>query len=116
VAPEDMPRRFAEADLFVNASVLDNQPVSVLEAFAAGVPVVTTPTGDIAAMTGHGRFATLVAPDDALSLAAGIAAVLADPAAARARARAAHAALTRYTWPVVGAAWHALYGRLVDRT
>jgi glycosyltransferase involved in cell wall biosynthesis len=115
VAPEDMPARFAEADLFVNASVLDNQPVSILEAFAAGVPVVTTPTGDIAAMAGHGRLARLVAPDDPDALATGLLEALAQPAASRERARAAHRALSRYTWPAVGAAWHALYDRLVSR-
>ena len=34
VAPDDMPRLYADHDMFVNASVLDNQPVSILEAFA----------------------------------------------------------------------------------
>jgi glycosyltransferase involved in cell wall biosynthesis len=53
VDPAAMPEMLDQADIFVNASVVDNQPVSLLEAFASGLPVVSTPTGDIAAMVRH---------------------------------------------------------------
>jgi len=49
VDPTAMPGLYDEADVFVNSSVVDNQPLSVLEAFAAGLPVVSTATGAIAA-------------------------------------------------------------------
>src|SRR5262245_52491854 len=39
VEPEAMPALCADADIFVNASVVDNQPLSILEAFAAGLLV-----------------------------------------------------------------------------
>src|SRR2546426_4515960 len=39
VDPAAMPGLCEEADIFVNSSVVDNQPLSVLEAFAAGLPV-----------------------------------------------------------------------------
>ncbi len=55
---------YAEHDIFVNASVLDNQPVSILEAFSAGLPVVSTSTGDIPLMVRHGEIGLLVAPGD----------------------------------------------------
>ena len=63
---------YAEADIFLNASVVDNQPVSILEAFAAGLPVVSTPTGDIAAMVRHGQTGLLVPPNDPAALAAAV--------------------------------------------
>jgi glycosyltransferase involved in cell wall biosynthesis len=39
VESADMPRLYAEADLLVNASVVDNQPLTLLEALAAGLVV-----------------------------------------------------------------------------
>src|SRR5262249_48186577 len=55
VEPSAMPALYDEADIFVNSSVVDNQPLSVLEAMAAGLPVVSTPTGDIPALVHHGE-------------------------------------------------------------
>ena len=50
VEPAWMPKLYADSDIFLNASDLDNQPVSILEAFASGMPVISTPTGDIPSM------------------------------------------------------------------
>ncbi|MGH9435564.1 MAG: glycosyltransferase family 4 protein, partial [Terriglobia bacterium] len=40
--PSQAPELYANADIFVNAAVIDNQPNSILEAFASGLPVVST--------------------------------------------------------------------------
>jgi glycosyltransferase involved in cell wall biosynthesis len=72
VDPPSMPQLCAEADIFLNASVVDNQPVSILEAFASGLPVVSTPTGDIPAMVRHRHTGLIVPPTDAPSLAAAV--------------------------------------------
>ena len=45
IDPAAMPQLYAQHDIFVSAAVLDNQPVSILEAFAAGLPVVSTVNG-----------------------------------------------------------------------
>src|SRR5947209_7073775 len=42
VAPREMPAFCDAADIYLNASNIDNMPLSILEAFAAGLPVVTT--------------------------------------------------------------------------
>lgn len=112
VPPADMPALMAGADIFVNASVIDNQPVSILEAFAAGLPVVSTAAGDIAGMLAHGAYGSLVPPDDPDALCAAVTAVLDAPDDALARAREAHAQVQRHTWPAVGPAWRSLYGTL----
>jgi glycosyltransferase involved in cell wall biosynthesis len=64
VAPTELPALLDQADVFVNSSIVDNQPVSVLEAFAAGLPVVSTPTGDIANMIRDGETGLLVPAGD----------------------------------------------------
>ncbi len=38
---------FDDADVFLNSSVIDNMPVAIIEAFYAGLPVVTTNAGGI---------------------------------------------------------------------
>jgi L-malate glycosyltransferase len=110
VAPSDIVGLYEDADILVNSSVVDNQPVSILEAFAAGLPVVSTGPGDIPAMLAHGGAGLLVPSDDPAAMAKALATLLDDPDSARARARRARLELDRFTWPGVRAAWRAVYG------
>jgi glycosyltransferase involved in cell wall biosynthesis len=109
VAPEHMPDVLAAADIFLNASVVDNQPVSILEAFASGLPVVSTPTGDIPAMLHHGHAGVLVPHRDPAALAAAVAALLDYPDDAREMARRAQHGVDGYTWAAVRDAWSSVY-------
>jgi glycosyltransferase involved in cell wall biosynthesis len=109
VDPAAMPALLRDADIFVNASVVDNQPVSILEAFAAGLPVVSTPTGDIAAMVRHGETGLIVPPLDADGLAAAVLGLLRSPDRATRLARHAHGEIARYTWPSVRGQWASAY-------
>ena len=113
VQPESMPALLRQADIFVNASVVDNQPVSILEAFASGLAVVSTPTGDIAAMVRHGETGVIVPPLDAAAMASAVLDLLRQPERATALARRAHAEIAGYTWPAVREQWASVY-RPVD--
>jgi glycosyltransferase involved in cell wall biosynthesis len=104
-----MPRIYDEADIFVNSSVVDNQPLSVLEAFAAGLPVVSTPTGELATMVREGDTGSIVSADDPEAMAATIARLLAESDGALAMARRARAEVEKYTWPAVHGEWLAAY-------
>ena len=109
VEPRDMPRLYGEGHIFVNSSVVDNQPLSVLEAFASGLPVVSTATGDIAAMVRDGDTGLVVPPDDPVAMAKAIAALLADPERARGLARRGRLEVEQYTWPCVRDQWARVY-------
>lgn len=109
IDPLSMPRVCAEADIMMNASIVDNQPVSILEAFASGLPVVSTPTGDIPAMVRHQQTGLIVRPDDPGSLAAAVLRLLDDPDDARRMARHARQDVTRYTWASVRDQWASAY-------
>ena len=109
VDPRFMPQLLAGADIFVNASVVDNQPVSILEAFASGLPVVSTPTGDIAAMVRHEETGLIVPPLDAPSLAHAVLRLLRDPDLGVRLAKAARDECARFTWSAVRAQWASAY-------
>ena len=109
VEPAMMPRLYDRADIFLNASVVDNQPVSILEAFAAGLPVISTPTGDIRSMVRHHETGLVVPPFDSIAMAAAIEWLLQHPDQAAAFARRAHASTSRHTWPAVREAWAEIY-------
>jgi len=109
VAPTMMPSLYEQADVLVNASLIDNQPVSILEAFAAGLPVVSTPTGDIGNMLGYGQRGVVVEPNDPPALAKAVMELLADYAAAHRLVQTARAEVERYTWAAVCDEWTAVY-------
>jgi glycosyltransferase involved in cell wall biosynthesis len=110
VHPESMPKLCAGADIFLNASVVDNQPVSILEAFAAGLPVVSTPTGDIAAMVRHDETGLIVPPVEPAAMASAVLELLNDPGKALRLAQQARSEISRYTWSAVRDQWAAAYG------
>ena len=64
-------------------------PPSLLQAAAAGIPLVASRIGGIPEFVDDGVTGLLVPPEDPAALAAAIERVLADPAAAAARARTA---------------------------
>jgi len=109
IEPRAMPDLCDQADVFVNSSVVDNQPVSVLEALAAGLPVVSTGAGDIAAMIRDGETGLLVPPGDPAAMAKAVAGLLEHPDRAVLMARRARQEVEKYTWPQVRDAWAAVY-------
>lgn len=99
------------AAVLVNPADYESGPLTLLEAMAAGTPVVTTPTGLVQDLDPPAPL--LIAEPSAESLAAAIEAVLADPAAAAGRARRARAlVIERFAWEEVAARTAALYQSL----
>jgi len=109
VEPEFMPALYDRADIYLNASVVDNQPVSILEAFASGLPVITTPTGDIPQLVRHRRTGIIVPPFDPDAMAGAVEWMLQHPDDAVAFSHRAHASTDRYTWAAVRDAWANVY-------
>ncbi len=109
VEPESVPALYDDSDIFVNSSIIDNQPVSILEAFASGLPVVSTGTGDIPAMVGAGEMGLLVPPDRPEEMAQAVAALLQEPQRALLIARRARQAIRDYAWTSVREAWSEVY-------
>jgi glycosyltransferase involved in cell wall biosynthesis len=97
------------ADIFINASSLDNMPVSILEAFASGTPVVSTAPNGMRYLVEHERTGLLSDPGDARALAQNVIRLLNDPGLSARIARRAHEETRRYCWTTVREQWLELY-------
>jgi glycosyltransferase involved in cell wall biosynthesis len=109
VPPSCVSGYYAEADIYVQTPSIDNMPLSVLEAFASGLPVVSTGVGGVPAILTDGVHGLLAPPDDDDAVAARVMTLLESPAYARQLAAAAHETCAGYEWPVARAGWLAAY-------
>lgn len=113
VAPHgEIGRVYDQADIFINASRIDNMPLSVLEAFAAGTAVVSTNPEGMRYVVEHGRTGLLSPVGDASALAQNVIRLLQDSELAERLAANARQELQRYSWPVVREQWLKVYRAL----
>ena len=112
IAPHEIHRFYDAADIYLQAPTIDNMPLSVLEAFACGLPVVSTNVGGVPAILSHGVHGLLAAPDDDEGLAAHVNRLLEEPDFARQLSEAAYRTCGNYEWPVVREGWLATYRSL----
>ena len=111
---EDVPALLAEAACVVLASDYEGCPLSVIEAMAAGVPVVATSVGGVAEIVEDGVTGIATTPGRVDELAAGLARLLADePAAASMGAAGRAVAEALYSRERMGAATERVYARIV---
>ncbi|HET8580419.1 MAG TPA: glycosyltransferase [Nitrospiraceae bacterium] len=75
----DLPAIYADLDVLVVSSNNEGTPVSVIEAMAAGRPVVATRVGGLPDLVAEGETGFLVSPGNADELAAGVLRLLRDP-------------------------------------
>jgi len=114
VPPTAMPALYDEADIYLNTSDVDNMPLSILEAFASGLPVVTTDAGGIPYMVSDGCNGLMVNRGDDVALAQAIIRLLGNSELAKQLINQARQDCQQYTWEAVGANWVALYEELCN--
>jgi glycosyltransferase involved in cell wall biosynthesis len=100
------------SDVFLNASTVDSMPLSLLEAFASGLPVVSTAAGGIPDLVKNEETGLLVPLRDPGSLAAAAIRLLREPDLSSRLAAAARAECSKYSWSATRPSWVALYDRL----
>lgn len=109
---QEIGRFYDQADIFINASRLDNMPVSIIEAFGSGTPVVTTAPEGIRYMVEHERTGLLSPVGDPQALAGNVIRLLHDPVLAQILIKNAYAESKKYTWAEVRGQWAELYRAL----
>jgi L-malate glycosyltransferase len=112
VSPQDMPELLNRTDIFLNGSEIDNMPGSVIEAFAAGLPVVTTNAGGIPHIVINESNGLMVSCGDYGAIAARAIRLLEDSELAARIVNGAREACRQYRWESVRSDWLKLYHEL----
>jgi glycosyltransferase involved in cell wall biosynthesis len=109
VAPAAIADVYADHDIYLQTPDIDNMPLSVIEAFASGLPVVSTEAGGMPAILRHGQHGLLAPVQDHAAVARAALSLLDDPEAARQYARAARSTCESYTWAAARQQWLGIY-------
>lgn len=110
VPKAEVPKYLQAGDIFVNSTNFDNTPVTVMEAMACGLCIVSTNAGGIPYLLEHGRDALLVPRDDPGAMAAAIHRILTEPGLAELLSGNAHRKAEQFDWRAVLPQWEALFG------
>ncbi len=101
VPPEKIGAIYNDYDIFVNASLADNFPGSLVEAACCGLPIVSSKAGGIPYMLRDGETALLTDLNSDQQIAAGVTRLVSDARMAGAMASAARKWAEQYSWSSV---------------
>jgi glycosyltransferase involved in cell wall biosynthesis len=108
VSKAAVPGWLNRGDIFLNTTDVDNTPVSVLEAMACGMCVVSTDVGGLPYLLEDGRTALLVPPDDPIAMAGAVRRLLERPELSERLSRSARQAAEAFQWGEILPNWEAL--------
>lgn len=103
-----IPMLLDTADIFINTTNVDNTPVSVMEALASGLCVVSTDAGGLPDLLSDGRDALLCPRGDAAAMAAAVEKILRSPEMAARLSSSARQTALASGWDDVMKRWDAL--------
>ncbi len=115
VSREQAPRIYDEADIYITNPDIDNMPVSVLECFAAGLPIISTRVGGVPYVLEHERTGLLVERDDHNGIASAAFRLLEEPGLAAWLTHNAREECRKYTPLAVASDWLTLYTKLITK-
>jgi glycosyltransferase involved in cell wall biosynthesis len=100
---------YDSADIYLMSPNADNMSLSLLECFAAGLPIVASSAGGVPNIVEDRQTGLLFPPNDHRAMAACALRLLEEPGLAKRLARNARAQLEKYAWPQIRPQWLALY-------
>jgi glycosyltransferase involved in cell wall biosynthesis len=103
-----VPEYLVEGDIFINTTNIDNTPISVLEAMACGLCVVSTNVGGIPYLLDDGQDALLVLPNDPGAMANAVQRILTEPGLAECLSQNARRKAEQFDWQVILPQWVSL--------
>jgi glycosyltransferase involved in cell wall biosynthesis len=112
----DVPDLLHAMDVFVLPSYSEGVSLALLEAMAAGLPVIATAVGGLPEVVADGETGWLIPPQDAAALAGALVRLLADPALAqRLGANARDHVREHYSLDRQGREINEIFGGLVEK-
>jgi glycosyltransferase involved in cell wall biosynthesis len=115
LSDEEIGQLYCAVDGFLHCSHYDGMPLTLLEAMAAGLPVLATAAGGSEDVITHGRDGYLI-PRDAETIAGRLLTLSRDGALRRSIGAAARRTAERYTWEKVAARYCAVYQQALRGT
>lgn len=112
VSPDQMAPLYDSVDIYLMSPNADNMPLSILECFASGLPVVSSNAGGIPNLIEDQVTGLLFRCNDHQAMAACALRLLEEPGLASRLAANARSRCAKYSWPEVGPQWIALYSQL----
>jgi phosphatidylinositol alpha-mannosyltransferase len=114
VSSEDMPRYYKTCDVFCAPSTgFESFGIVLLEAMAAGKPIVASNIPGYRSVLEHGQEGLLVNPESEQALADALAHLLGDPDLRREMGQRGREKAQRYDWPIIARELIDLYERLL---
>lgn len=115
ISNERIRMHYDDCDVYLNSSNVDNQPVSILEAFACGLPVVSTAAGGIPYMVSDSVDALLANVGDASALALCALRLFEEPDLAQRLIENGHLRTEAFRWPAVYRQLQSVYAGAMAR-
>jgi glycosyltransferase involved in cell wall biosynthesis len=115
VPKAQVPETLSAGDIFLNTTNFDNTPVSVIEAMACGLCVVSTDVGGIPYLLAHETDALVVPKGDANAMTQAVRRLLTEHGLAARLSRHARAKVEPFDWSAVLPQWEAIFRRVLAR-
>lgn len=109
IPKSEVPRLLSMGDIFLNTTTIDNSPVSVLEAMASGLAVVSTDVGGMPYLVDSECDGLLVPPGDVDKMTAAVVRVLEEPGLAGRLSESGRKKAEMHGWDAVLPRWEALF-------
>lgn len=116
VAKEEVPHLLHQGDIFLNTPRVDNTPVSVLEAMASGLCIVSTNVGGIPYLLEDECDALLVPAGDDVAMAKAIRRFLTEDGLAERLSRNARRKVEQFDWATILPKWERLLADVAERS
>jgi glycosyltransferase involved in cell wall biosynthesis len=113
VPKANVPKWLNEGDILINTTNVDNTPVSVIEAMACGLCVVSTDVGGIPYLLDHESDSLLVPPDNPKAFAKAIKRIINEPKLGINLSKNARKKVEAFSWENVLPMWDSLLQRII---
>lgn len=115
VSKERVPEMLTRADIFLNTTNFESFGVSVMEAAACGLCIVTTNVGELSYLWEDGIDALLVPPNDPNAMASAVKRILTEPELAEKLSANARKKAEQFDWSKILPLWEKLISEMIEK-
>lgn len=114
IPKSEVPLWLNKGDIFLNTTNVDNTPVSVMEAMACGLCVVSTNVGGLPYLIDNEKDGLLVSPNDPVSMANAVRRIILEPGLGSRISQEARNKVLSFDWANIFPIWDQLLSNLVN--